>query len=539
MKIRLLGLLLFAACTSYAQSGFGPAEEADYRGFLSKIASDEFLGRKPFTKGEDLTVSYLRDEFKSIGLQPGNGESYFQDVPMVEIKGRFTNNGVTIKRGAKSIRLQSLTDIVGGTRRVEKEQKVENAPMVFAGFGINAPEYNWNDYANLDAKGKIVVVLINDPGFYNPNLFRGRDVTYYGRWTYKFEEAARQGAAGVLIIHDTEPASYGWSVVRSSWSKSKLFLQSPDDNKSFCALEGWISGEAAGKLFSLAGISDVSAFINKAKQPGFAAVPLKVTLSGTIINEIKKANSKNVIALLPGTTRKNEYIFYSAHWDHFGVGEAINGDSIYNGAADNATGVAALLTLAKKFKHNPATERSIVFFAPTAEEAGLLGSEYYATHPVFPLKATVVDINFDVLQPFGKMKDIFIIGKGQSTVDNYLEEAAKKDGRIVRAVSDPSNGWYYRSDHFNFAKVGVPTLYTANGVQSIEHGEAWGIEQRADYNKNRYHKPQDNYSPSWDVSGTMDDLKLVYEVGRQLANSSGFPTWHDGLMYKKIREAQK
>ncbi|MBN9352046.1 MAG: M28 family peptidase [Chitinophagaceae bacterium] len=539
MKSKFLILSFLIPCFVNAQSDFGPKEEADYRNFASTLASDSFMGRKPFTKGEDITTNYIRDEFQSMGLKPGNHDSYFQNVPMVEIKGRFKDDKVTLTGKNGSIDLEPMTEVVGGTRRVVAEQKIENAPLVFVGFGIDAPEYHWNDFAGIDVKGKILIVMVNDPGFYNPKLFRGKNMTYYGRWTYKFEEAARKGAAGVLIIHDTKPASYGWGVVKSSWGSSKLFLQTANGNMNFCALEGWISGDATSKLFELAGIKNASALIERAKHPGFKAVSIPLKLSATIINQIKKSNSKNVVGLLPGTSRKNEYLIFSAHWDHFGVGEPINGDSIYNGAADNASGVAGMMTLAKKFKEGKPNERSILFIALTGEEAGLLGSEYYATHPIYPLKKTVADINFDVLQPFGKMKDIFLIGKGQSAIDNYLEAEAKKEGRIVRSVPDPSNGWYYRSDHFNFAKVGIPTLYTGTGVESVEHGEVWGKAQEADYNTNRYHKPQDNYYPSWDVSGTMADLNLIYETARKLANTNDFPKWDEGTMYKKIRDAQK
>ena len=547
-KSKFLSLLLLVFLWSSCQTEpkkqnnsdeFGAKEEATYRKALSTLASDELMGRKPFTEGEERTLNYLKGAFESLGLEPGNGDSYFQDVPMVEIKNTFKDDKAIIKRGKDKIELEYLTDIVGGTRRVVENQKIAGAEMVFVGFGIDAPEYHWNDYEGLDVKDKIVVVMINDPGFYNPDLFRGKDVTYYGRWTYKFEEAARKGAAGVLIIHDTKPASYDWSVVRSSWSKSKLFLQTENDNMDFCALEGWISGPAADKLLNLAGIRDSKALFAKAKQNGFKAVPLGATLNMALKNEIKKSVSRNVLAKISGNERADEFLIFSAHWDHFGIGEKIDGDSIYNGAADNATGVAALLTLAEKFKEHPKLERSLLFFSPTGEEAGLLGSEYYAEHPVYPLKKTVVNINFDVLQPFGLMKEIFIVGKGQSEVDAYLEKEAEKEGRIVKEVDDPSDGWYYRSDHFNFAKVGVPTLYVANGVNSVQHGEAWGIRQKEAYTRLRYHKPQDNYDSSWDVSGTMADLKLIYRLGNNLANSSDFPIWNDGVMYKRIREKQE
>lgn len=542
MKYKLLSIALFAfvfSCTQPAENiEFGENEEAAYREYLSTLASDEFMGRKPFTEGEEITLKYLEEQFKALGLEPGNGDSYFQDVPMVEIMGSLSGGKLSIQGANGNLSLDALTEVVGGTRRVVETQKLNQHPMVFAGFGINAPEYDWNDYEGLDVEGKIVVVMVNDPGFYNADLFRGRDMTYYGRWTYKFEEAARQGAAGVLIIHDTKPAAYDWSVVRSSWSKSKLFLQTENDNMDFCALEGWISGEAAENLFKIADVGDYTDLIEGAKKSGFKGIDLGMNLSGQINNTLKKTNSQNVVALLPGTTRKDEYIIYSGHWDHFGIGEKIEGDSIYNGAADNASGTAAIMTLAKKFKEQGPFERSMVFFSPTAEEAGLLGSEYYVNHPIYPLKNTVANINFDVLQPFGIMKDIYIVGKGQSNVDDYLINAAKRFGRTVKAPEDPSDGWFYRSDHFNFAKVGVPTLYVANGIESVEHGAEWGQAQKDEYTRLRYHKPQDNYSPDWDVSGSMEDLKLVYIVGKQLADSDVFPTWNEGTLYKRIREGQ-
>lgn len=541
MKKIFLGLLICMSSFVQAQiskSEFGKKEELAYRRYIQALASDEFLGRKPFTLGETRTIAYLEEQFKELGLQPGNGDSYFQKVPMVEIKGHFQGEEVRVDGKNGKLTLRALTDIVGGTRQLVKEKKTLQAPLVFIGFGIDAPEYHWNDYAGVDVKGKIVVVLINDPGFYNPQLFRGKDMTYYGRWTYKFEEAARKGAAGVLIIHDTKPAAYDWSVVRSSWSKSKLYLQADNDNQEFCGLEGWISGTSAQELFKLSGRNDFASLLEQAKKPGFKAVPLSATLSCTIENEWKKSTSTNVAALLPGTTRADEYIVYSAHWDHFGVGEPILGDSIYNGAADNASGTAGLLSLAKKFKESARNQRSVLFLAVTGEEAGLLGSEYYILHPLFPLKKTVIDINMDVLQPFGKMKDIFLIGKGQSDADAYLEAAARKQNRTVRAVPDASNGWYYRSDHFSFAKAGVPAIYIEGGIQSLAHGESWGQAQQDEYVKSRYHKPQDEYSPSWDVSGTMADLELIFDAGRKLANISVFPVWKDG-MYKKIRENQK
>ncbi len=501
---------------------------------IKVLASDAFEGRKPFSPGEAKTIEYLKTEFEKLGLKPGNGKSYFQDVPMVDIAS--TPAGPLIMKGKDGeISLNYLTDYVAATRRVQDQVKVENSEMVFAGYGIVAPEYGWNDYAGLDVKGKTVLVLVNDPGIVDDKLFKGNTMTYYGRWTYKFEEAARQGATGVLIVHDTGPASYGWSVVRSGWSKSKLYLQAEDDNRSRAAMEGWITLESAKKLFKLAGVSpDI---MHKASQEGFKPVPLDVKTSLVINNTFKKSISHNVIALLPGTSRANEYVFYTAHWDHLGKGEPINGDSIYNGAADDASGTAALMEIATAFtklKKKPA--RSIVFLVVTAEEQGLLGSEYYCTHPVFPLDKTIADINMDVLQPFGRTKDVIVVGKGQSDLDDYIEAAAKKQDRFTRGEPNPSGGWYFRSDHFNFAKVGVPSLYIENGVISRQHGEDWGKQQKEEFNLYRYHMPTDEYNDKWDLSGIVEDMKLLYEVGYRVGNESTYPEWKSGSEFKAARD---
>ncbi len=503
--------------------------------YIQVLASDSFEGRKPFTPGEDKTIHYLETQFKQLGLQPGNGNSFFQDVPMVEI-GSHPAGPLVLKGKTGSVRFNYLDDYVAATRHVQNQVSINNSGLVFAGYGIVAPEYNWNDYAGLDVKGKTVIVMVNDPGFRDSTLFKGKTMTYYGRWTYKYEEAARQGAAGIIIIHEDKPASYGWSVVRSGWSKSKLYLQAEDDNMSRAIVEGWITLDAAKKMFSLAGLPD--SLMQQAGRKGFKPVDLGLTTSLVINNSIKKSTSHNVLALLPGTERKDEYIIYSAHWDHLGKGEPVNGDSIYNGAADNASGTAALLELAgafSKLKKKPA--RSILFVAVTAEEQGLLGSEYYTTHPVVPVNKTVADINMDVLHPFGRMKDIVVVGYGQSELDAYAQKAAdKQEHRIIRPEPDPSGGWYFRSDHFNFAKVGIPALYIENGSQSRAHGEAWGEEQKKEYNDKRYHAPADQYDASWDMSGIVEDAQLLFDVGYALSNESTFPGWKQGSEFKAIRE---
>lgn len=502
---------------------------------ISVLASDEFQGRKPFTIGEEKTLAYLQQRFKETGLRPGNDTSFLQEVPMVEIQS--VPQGDLVISGSKGeLKLSYLDQYVAGTKRVQEQVSVNKSEMVFAGFGIVAPEYNWNDYAGLDVKGKTVVVMVNDPGFYDSTLFKGktRTMTYYGRWTYKFEEAARQGATGILIIHDVLPASYGWTVVRSGWSKPKLDLQTADNNMSRAAIEGWLTQESAKKLFQLAGVSDT--VMNQAKRRGFKAIPLNVSTSLTLKNKIRKSVSHNVAALLPGTERKNEYIIYSAHWDHLGVGEAVKGDTIYNGALDNASGVAALLQLANAFtKLKQAPKRSILFLALTGEEQGLLGSEYYASHPIFPVKSTVADINMDVLNFFGRTKDITIIGKGQSDLDDYAAAAAEKQGRYIVPEANPSGGWFFRSDHFNFAKVGIPALYPGSGTRSLVHDSTWAPDHIAAYGRDHYHSPFDQLDPAWELSGMVEDVRFLFDVGVTLSNEDKFPKWKDGSEFKSKR----
>ncbi|MRX75143.1 M28 family peptidase [Pedobacter petrophilus] len=503
--------------------------------YLSVIAADSLEGRKPFTNGETKTINYLKNEFEKLGLEPGNGKSYFQEVPMVEIKS-VPENQMVIKGKSSLLNLTYLTDFVAGSRRLQEQVSISNSPLVFAGFGIVAPEYGWDDYKDLNVKGKTVVVMINDPGFADSTLFKGKNMTYYGRWTYKFEEASRQGAAGILIIHDTEPAAYPWSVVRSGWSKSKLNLQSEDNGMNRTVVEGWLSLDKAKALFKLAGQND--GLMETAKKKGFKAVDLELTTSLTIKNKIKKSLSYNVLAKVSGTKHKDEAIIYSAHWDHLGIGEKVQGDSIYNGAVDNATGVASLLELATAFKKLPKQpERTILFVSYTAEEQGLLGSEYYAKHPVFPLAKTVANINMDMMGIAGKTKDIVVYGFGQSALEDYAATSAKKQGRVIVPDPVPSSGLYYRSDHFNLAKVGVPSLFTGSGVDNVKNGRDWGLKQVADFTKFRYHSPQDNFDANtWDLSGIVEDVRLVFDLGYRLSNEASFPKWKEGSEFKAIRE---
>jgi len=508
---------------------------AGFKRHLAVLASDSLGGRKPFTKGETLTLDYLTRQCKDLALKPGNRGTYLQDVPMVEINSTAFD-GLQIQGAKGTVRLSFKTDFVAITRRVQAAISVQNSDVVFAGYGIVAPEYHWNDYAGLNVRGKTVLVLVNDPGYNDPTLFRGKNMTYYGRWTYKYEEAARQGAAALLIIHDTGPASYPWSVVRSSNTGAKLHLQTPDNDLHRAAVEGWITQESTHKIFQLAGVSEDE--ITKAGKPGFKGVDLRLTASVSLKNTIKRSTSHNVIAVLPGKTRPGEYIIYSAHWDHFGTGESVKGDSIYNGAIDNATGCAALLEIAGAFKaQKQAPGRSVVFLFVTAEEQGLLGSEYYASNPVYPVKKTVANLNIDALLADGPMKDISIVGYGQSELEDYAGRSASKQGRIIRKDPNPSRGSFFRSDHFNFAKVGVPALDPETGDISMEHGEAWGKAAKEDYTKNRYHQPSDNFEPAkWDLRGIVNDTRLLYDVGYTLSRESTYPKWKPGSEFKAIRE---
>ena len=546
MYSKFLGLFIVAVYFSSCQSSKSGSEVADsvalktindtaFAKHIAVLASDDFEGRKPFTGGETKTINYLEAEFKKSGLKPGNGDSYFQEVPMVDIKSISTDLVIEDAAG-NATSFKYLDDFVAASRHVTSQISVENSKMVFAGYGIVAPEYNWNDYKGLDVKGKTVVVMVNDPGFLDDKLFKGETMTYYGRWTYKFEEAARQGATGVIIIHEDKAASYPWGVVRSGWSKSKLYLAAKDDNKSRALLEGWITQDVAKQLFKMAGKS--ADLMVQAGKKDFKPVDLDLKVSAKINNTIKRSVSHNVAAILPGTKRPDEYVIYSAHWDHLGIGEAINGDSVYNGAVDNATGTAALLILADAFKKAvKQSERSILFLAVTAEEQGLLGSEYYANNPLVPVTKTVANINIDAMQAFGKTKDIIAVGYGQSELEDYLVAAAKKQGRVVVKDSNPSAGYYFRSDHFNFAKVGIPALYTETGDDHMGKGLAFGKAQKEDYTTNRYHAPADNFETTkWDFSGMVEDLRLLFEVGYKISNETTFPKWKEGSEFKAIRD---
>lgn len=535
-------ICLFFGCTKEEKRLEGALETLtteDLAEHLAVLASDEFEGRAPASKGEEKTVNYLKQQFQKLGLKPGNGESYFQEVPMVAITADPEAN-LEIQGKNKTHVFRYGDEYMAWTLRVAEEVALEKSDMIFVGYGIIAPEYNWNDYEGVDVRGKTVVMLVNDPGFATEDLalFKGKAMTYYGRWTYKFEEAARQGAAGAFIVHETEPASYPWEVVRNSWSGTNFSLETPDNNISRCAVEGWITLETAQKIFESAN-EDFEARKQASSKRSFKAFPLGLKTSLTLKNRIERSKSRNVIAVLLGSNRADEYIFYMAHWDHFGKDPSLEGDQIFNGARDNATGTAALVELAEAFKSlKSRPSRSIVFLAVTGEEQGLLGSKYYATHPIYPLPRTAAAINMDALNIFGRMKDITIIGYGNSELDRYVEEEAARQGRSVRPDPYPERGSFFRSDHFSFARQGVPSLYTSSGVNHVEKGEEWARTRMKKWAEENYHKPSDEYDPDeWDLSGAVEDLRLLFRVGYRLSKESAFPKWNKGAKFKARRDA--
>ena len=512
--------------------------EAMLHQHIAVLASDEFEGRAPATPGEEKTINYLQSEFEALGIDPGNGDSYFQSVSVTEIT-TASDTVLTFSGSNYDVELEYATEMIVGSQQQIPTTSIVDSELVFVGYGVVAPERNWNDYAGIDVVGKTVVILVNDPGYatQDPDVFNGNAMTYYGRWTYKYEEAARQGAAGALIVHETGPAGYGWEVVSGSWSGPQIGLQADNLNSDKNDIEGWLTLNSAEALFAGAGLN-YQQLKATAAQPGFTAVPLgDVTASVAIQNSVRTSLSQNVIAMIPGTERPTETIIYTAHWDHLGVNAEILGDNIYNGAADNATGTAALLAMAKMHADAGPAPRSVVFLAVTAEESGLLGSRWYAEHPVFPLATTVANINIDVLNTYGPMHDIVVVGNGSSELEAYLKEAATAQGRHLVEEPNPERGYYYRSDHFNFAKAGVPALYAESGEDSVEFGKEWGAAQAQDYNENRYHAPSDEYDPSWNLEGAAQDILLYFDVASKLSRESSFPNWLEGNEFKGIREA--
>jgi Zn-dependent M28 family amino/carboxypeptidase len=516
---------------------------ADFAEMVKTLASDEFEGRAPGSPGEDKTVEYIRAQYERIGLQPGgdNG-TWFQTVPMVET----TADEATVLKvdvAGKKHDLAFGSDMVIGTRTGQTRVQVDASELVFVGYGVNAPEQNWNDYAGVDVRGKTVVILVNDPGFHAKDeaLFEGKRMTYYGRWTYKYEEAARQGAKAALIIHDTEGASYGWDVVKNSWSGAQFDLRAADDPDPRLPAQGWITQDVARQLFADAG-QDLDAMYKAANKRGFKAVPLGATVSFDLASTIAEKSSRNVVGVLPGSTRPDEAIVYMAHWDHLGnhghEGEAAtDDDQIYNGAVDNATGVAGIIEIAAKFAGSePKPQRSLVFLAVTLEESGLLGSKYHVAHPAFPLEKTVAVINLDAMSVNGPARDMVVVGKGNSELEDILKTFTDEQQRTHVTETNTAGGFYFRSDHFNYAKAGVPALYAKGGDDLVEGGRAAGEAAGKAYTTDRYHKPADEFDPAWNLDGVLQDLSALYGVGRTLADGDRWPNWYEGNPFRAARE---
>ena len=535
LLILLLGAALFA-CQPASETSEVKISEESLKAHIQVLSSDDFQGRKPFTEGEIKTVNYLVDQFKDYGLEPGNGDSFTQEVPLVELTA-MPSETMTIEGNGQTVELNVLEDFVAYTERVVEETSLDASELVFAGYGVVAPEYGWNDYEGLDVKGKTVVVLVNDPGFASGDstFFKGETMTYYGRWTYKYEEAARQGAAGCLIIHETVPAGYPWLVVRNSWSGASLYLDQSGANYQPNVL-GWITRDAAIKIFEASG-RDMTNYAERSRSEDFQPFSLGLNASVSVKNKIKRDQSQNVIAKITGSKRPDEYIIYSAHWDHLGVGQEIDGDSIYNGAHDNASGTATMLGIAEAMSKRKKPERTVVFLAVTAEEQGLLGSKHYAQNPIYPPAQTVANINMDGITAWGPMKDLTVVGYGQSELEDIAEKVAKTQGRYILADPDPGKGYFFRSDHFQFAKVGIPALYASGGYEHMTKGVDYVDSLNQVYLSTQYHRPQDEFnSDHWTFDGMALDGELLMEVGLEVANSNDWPKWKEGSEFKAIRE---
>ena len=509
---------------------------------IRKLSSDEFEGRAPGSKGETLTVQYFVDQFKAMGLQPGNPDGTFiQKVPLVGISGGPTP--LVIKKGAATRTFKVRDDFVAFSKHVVDEVTLENSELVFAGYGVQAPEYQWDDFRGVDVKGKTIIVLVNDPPVPDPanpkeldsKTFGGKAMTYYGRWTYKFEKAAELGAAGVLIVHETIPAAYGWNVVQTMGGE-RFDLVTPDKNAGRSKIEGWISLETATALLKMAG-QDYQKLKEQARTNAFKAVPLGMTASLSVKQKLRTIDSQNVIAKLPGSDPKlkDEYVIYTAHWDAFGKGDPVKGDAIRNGAADNASGCAMVLEIARQLKKHPA-KRSALFLMVTAEESGLLGSQYYGEFPLYPLAKTVANINIDGINQWGRTTDLTVVGLGASDLDDYAKAAAAEQGRVLKPDAEPEKGFYYRSDHFNFAKKGVPAFDPDSGVDFVGKPAGYGQQKRDEYNKIDYHQPSDEVKPDWDLAGAVEDAKLFLLMGYRIANADKFPEWKPGNEFKSIRD---
>jgi Zn-dependent M28 family amino/carboxypeptidase len=553
MKVAILVHIVLMAAAGSLPSLAAPAplkpaldslQSDDLLRHIRTLSSDEFEGRGPGTRGEDLTVRYLVDQFQKLGLKPGNPDgSFIQKVPLMGITSEST---VSLQTGGKKVELALPGDGIATSLRFEPEVKVTDSDVVFVGYGIVAPEYGWDDYKGVDVRGKTIVMLVNDPPIPDPaepskldeKMFKGKAMTYYGRWTYKYEIAAEKGAAAALIVHETGPAGYPFFVIIASHGRENFDLQSADRNASRVPVQGWLTLGKAKDFFAQAG-HDFEALKQSALKKDFKPVPLGAKASFEIKNKLRPVASQNVIARLEGSDAKlkNEYVVYTAHWDHIGRNEKLEGDQIFNGALDNASGTAGLLELAEAFSRlNVAPRRTVLFLAVTAEEKGLLGAKYYAEHPLYPLERTLANLNMDGINPWGRTRDVEVIGHGNSTLEDLLQTAATAQNRVITADSGPEKGRFFRSDHFEFSKLGVPALYLKSGVDFIGKPAGFGKQKTDEYTDRDYHKVTDEIKPDWDLSGGVEDLQLLLEIGWRAANASKWPEWKPGSEFKARRE---
>lgn len=550
MRIPIIAALVLAAAAAATSQGapVDPDQAAADRMLehIRVLSSDEYEGRAPGSAGEELTVNYLRQAFAGLGLSPGNPDGTFiQDVPLV---GIVSTTSASFEAGGKTLTPAVLNDFIAVSRHVVPTVEVKDSPIVFVGYGVVAPEYGWDDFKGVDVRGKTVVMLINDPPVPDPNdptkldekMFKGKAMTYYGRWTYKYEEASAKGAAACLIVHETGPAGYPFAVVAGSWGRENFSLQTPDGNADRVAVEGWLTLAYARSLFTAAGF-DFDALKAAAVRRDFRPVDFGARATFSISNKIRPLASRNVVARLDGAdpSLRGEYVIYSAHWDHLGRNPRLKGDQIFNGAADNASGCAGILEIARKFSGLPAAERprrSIIFLAVTAEEQGLLGSEYYAQHPLYPLNKTLADINIDVMQRAGPSRDIEVVGYGNSTLDDVAAEILKAEGRVLVPETDTEKGHFYRSDHFEFAKAGVPAFYTNAGLDVIGRPADYGRMRRDEYVAEDYHKVTDEIKPWWDLRGATEDAELLFRMGLRIAGGDTWPQWKPGCEFKARRD---
>ena len=539
MLMKILFLILISLIIQGCDQPANEIKELNLHKHIEILASDEFEGRGPGSAGGEKTKLYLKEEFKKMGLPSIKGD-YYLEVPLSKMTVDLNSSFLSISKNDKARILEAGPETVYWTKRVVEGISVRASKLVFVGYGIVAPEYGWNDYKNLDVKGKTAVMLINDPGFWteDPKLFNGKSMTYYGRWTYKFEEAARQGAEAVLIIHDTAPASYPWQVVETSWAGKQIDLKREDMGRSRVKVEGWITSEVAEDIFGQANL-DLKALKQAALKADFQSVEMTgLTLDAALNNKVEFSISHNVAAVKNGYKKPNEYILMMAHWDHLGIKEDQSGDNIYNGAVDNASGTAGLLELANYFS-NIETERSLLFLAVTAEESGLLGSQYFAEYPPIKLSNIVAGYNFDASLPVGKTRDVIVVGYGASELEDILKAELDKVGRYIVPDPQPEKGFFYRSDHISFAKKGVPMLYADGGFDKIDGGKEAGRAFGDEYTAKYYHQPSDEYDPDWDLSGFADQLTLTTKMVKYLADSDRWPEWYEGNEFRSIREESR